>query len=91
MNFMILGGGGINVCLIRALTCAPIEIWGDGPELERECEGVEAVTGLEADIRYTEWKAFNVSKKVLNVRNAFREQRMKPETPIDRGIRNLFD
>jgi len=62
-----------------------------GLSLNENVRGVEAVTGFEADIWYTEWKAFNVYKKVLNVRNAFREQRMKPETPIDRGIRNLFD
>lgn len=35
--------------------------------------------------------AFDVRKNVLDVRKAFREQGWKPETPIDRGIRNLYD
>jgi nucleoside-diphosphate-sugar epimerase len=42
-------------------------------------------------VRYTEGRAFDVRKNVLDVRKAFRELGWKPETPIDRGIRNLYD
>jgi UDP-glucose 4-epimerase len=64
---------------------------GTGLSLNEIVRKVEAVTGLEADVRYTESRVFDVRKNVLDVRKAFRELGWKPETPIDRGIRNMYD
>lgn len=64
---------------------------GTGMSLNEIVKKIEIVTGLEADVRYTGGRAFDIRSNVLDIRKAFRELGWKPETSIDRGIRNLYD
>jgi UDP-glucose 4-epimerase len=46
---------------------------GTGPSLNEIVRKVDAATGLEADVRYTEGKVLDARKNVLNIRKSFRE------------------